>query len=86
MGGPARFLGHQVFRLLAFVPNTLENDIDLGGFETDQAHIETNISQMLQFDREHLIVIARLFREAIVRKNVSTLTPMRKMRSRSLRR
>jgi maleylacetate reductase len=36
----ARFLGHQVFRLLAFIPDTLDDDIDFGGLETCQEHIE----------------------------------------------
>jgi hypothetical protein len=76
----ACLLGHQVFRLVAFISNTLENDIDLGGLEANQAYIETNVSQMLQFDREHLIVIAGLFSESIVRKDIGALIVITEMR------
>jgi hypothetical protein len=73
-GRAALLLRHLVFRLLAFVPNTLENDVDFGGFETNQPYVETHVCQMLQFDRENLIVIAGLFSESIVRKDIGALT------------
>jgi hypothetical protein len=62
----ARLLGHQVFRLLALIPNTLDNDIDLSGLETGEKDIETDIDQALKLDRQHVIIPACLLRKPIV--------------------
>ena len=52
----ARLLGHLVFRLLTFIPDTLEDDVDLGGLETRQEHIEAQIDKALQLDCEELVI------------------------------
>jgi hypothetical protein len=51
-GRVACLVRYQIFRLLAFVTNTLDNDIDLGRLETRQQHIETDIDQTLKLDRK----------------------------------
>ena len=81
-GGAAGLLGHQVFRLLAFITDTLDNDIYLGRLETRQEHIEAQINKTLKFDREDIVIPACLLGKTIIRKN----TPAKKMRSGSPRR
>ena len=72
-GRTARLIRQEVFRLLAFLANTLENDIDFGGLETDQSYIETDIDETLQLDRKDLVIPTCLFRKPVVGKDVSAL-------------
>jgi len=76
---PARLLGHLVFRLLTFVPDTLEDDVDLGGSKTRQEHIEAQIDKALQLDCEELVIPACLLRKTVVRKDIGLLLGLAEM-------
>jgi len=69
-GWVARLLGHLVFRLVTFIPDTLEDDANLGGLETGQEHIEAQVNKSLQLDSKDLVIPACLLRKSVVGKDM----------------
>ena len=78
--GPSEPVGYEILRLLAFLADTFDDEVRFGGLKAGQINIETNIDEMLQFDRKNLVIPAGLFRQPIVGNDVGLLLCFSKMR------
>ena len=71
MGGHGRY---RVFRRIRTIRITVagfvEREVDLGETEAGDRHIETQVDQALEFDREDLAVPASIQRELVVGEDI----------------
>jgi hypothetical protein len=57
--------GYPVFRLVAFVSDSLNDQVDFGRLKTRQKHIETDVGQPFEFDSQDLVIPSGLLQRKI---------------------
>ena len=86
MGGHGRY---RVFRRIRTIRITVagfvEREVDLGETEAGDRHIETQVDQALEFDREDLAVPASIQRELVVGEDIGPSFGLGQMRERDRR-